>query len=129
MLATSGSQRSFGLAALALLLLFGLIGLLKAFPSTTQNGLNVIGRIKGYHGFNSTEPIRIKKATALVGQPNHVFEMALKTHERHNAVHGYEMQVLRERLAGNFFAKPSFLLSLIIEEIGKAAEERAHWVA
>lgn len=128
MLATSGIQRTFGFAAGALLLLFGLIHLLGSLPSPRGN-VHVLDRAGGFYGSSaSAAPMRIKKATAIVGQPNHLYEAALKTHERHNEIHGYGMQVLRQKIAGNFWAKPSFLLSMIVEELAKPEEERVDWV-
>lgn len=72
---------------------------------------------------------RIKKVTALFGEPNYLYEAAVATHERHNALHGYQMQVLRQRIHASFLAKPAYLMSVLVEELNKPWEERMQWLA
>jgi len=74
------------------------------------------------------EVTRVKKVTAVFGQRNHIYEQALKTHEHHNAVHGYEMDVLRERVVGSYWSKPAYILAQVIEELAKPKCQRNHWI-
>ena len=73
--------------------------------------------------------VRIKKVTALFGEPNYLYEAAIATHERHNALHGYQMQVLRQRIHASFLAKPAYLMSVLVEELAKPWDERVQWLA
>lgn len=71
---------------------------------------------------------RIKKLSAVMGDRNDIYEAALRTHERQNAIHGYDMEILRERIIGSYWEKPAYILSKIIEELAKPAAVRNHWL-
>lgn len=114
------------LAITALLLLFGLI-----------HSINGASSSHAPHGFakyeapgpqNVTRPLRIKKVSAIFGEHNHLYEAALKTHEKHNELHGYQMQTLRERIINSFWSKPAYLLSVIVEELAKPTNDRNDWL-
>ncbi|EON62235.1 hypothetical protein W97_01456 [Coniosporium apollinis CBS 100218] len=64
----------------------------------------------------------------LYGQPNELYELALKTHERHSKQHGYEMHVLRRGITGGYWNKLAFLLKLVIQELEKPESERTDWI-
>lgn len=66
--------------------------------------------------------------TSVFGISNHLYEGALATHERHNALHGYEMQVLRQRIHASFLAKPAYLMAVLVDELAKPWEERMQWL-
>ncbi|CAC9895698.1 unnamed protein product [Aureobasidium pullulans] len=68
-------------------------------------------------------------AQALFGEPNYLYEAAIATHERHNALHGHQMQILRQRIHASFLAKPAYLMSVLVEELNKPWEERMQWLA
>lgn len=68
------------------------------------------------------------KVTALFGAQNELYEAAVRTHEEHNALHGYELKVLRERIVGSFWSKPAYLLSLVVSELAKPEAERKEWI-
>lgn len=72
---------------------------------------------------------RIKKVSAVIGDRNEIYEAALRSHKRHNAIHGYDMEVLRERIVGNYWEKPAFLLAKVVEELGKPSDKRNDWIA
>ncbi|RDW59470.1 hypothetical protein BP6252_12557 [Coleophoma cylindrospora] len=57
-----------------------------------------------------------------------VYERALKGHDRHNKVHGYEMTVLRKQLLPGFWSKPAYILSRLLEELAKPDGERLEWL-
>lgn len=88
---------------------------------------NKLGSSAGQTTVSPDTP-RIKKLSAVMGDRNDIYEAALRTHERHNAIHGYQMEVLRERIIGSYWEKPAYLLSKIVEEMAKPAATRNHWL-
>ncbi|KAF2085465.1 glycosyltransferase family 34 protein [Saccharata proteae CBS 121410] len=80
------------------------------------------GRVGGDEG------ARILKATMLYGRSSELYERALRTHDRHNERHGYRMHVLRNQVMDGYWNKLVYLLSLLVEELGKPAKERAEWI-
>jgi len=44
-------------------------------------------------------------------------------------LHGYQMQVLRQRIHASFLAKPAYLMSVLVEELAKPWDERVQWLA
>lgn len=64
----------------------------------------------------------------LYGETNHMYERALQSHERHGKQWGYPMHILRQDIAVGFWNKPSYLLSLVINELTKPAGERMEWL-
>ena len=76
------------------------------------------------------------------GSEHDMYERALKGHLAHGERFGYETHVLREHIVGTgesgrdtegrwkagVFKKPLYLLSLIINELAKAEEQRAEWI-
>jgi hypothetical protein len=57
-----------------------------------------------------------------------VYERALKTHIEHAEHHGYPMYVGRENAADGMFNKIAFILSIVLQELYKPAEERVEWL-
>lgn len=64
----------------------------------------------------------------LYGGANSVYKRALKSHERHAVWHGYPMHVLRHEAATGYWNKPSYLLSLLVQELAKDPAERVQWM-
>ncbi|KAL1846735.1 hypothetical protein Plec18170_009025 [Paecilomyces lecythidis] len=64
----------------------------------------------------------------LYGKPNIFYERALQTHRRHARRWGYGMRVLNHDIAVGYWNKPSYLLSLIIQELAKPPSERTEWL-
>lgn len=91
---------------------------------------------KSYHAFTQREleytPAkrlqRIAKVSMLYGKTNHMYERALQSHERHGKRWGYPMHVLRQDISVGFWNKPSYLMSLVINELAKPAGERMEWL-
>lgn len=115
------------------MLVFTLYFLLQSFnvgtreiEHTTRQSLQVINNFApaAWRG----QPSKVTKVTALFGQENELYEAAIRSHEEHNRLHGYELKVLRERIVNNFWSKPAYLLSLIVEELAKPEEERTEWI-
>lgn len=80
---------------------------------------------------NDVQPakeVRFAKASMLYGEHIALYERALKTHERHNELHGYEMHVLRERITTGYWNKLAYMMSLVVQELGKEPTERVDWI-
>lgn len=72
---------------------------------------------------------RIGKVTMLYGEtPNPLYERAVRSHRLHNERWNYPMFVLREQITGGYWNKPSYLLSLIVQELAKPRSERLEWL-
>ena len=95
---------------------------LRSYPSksSTHDGL-ISGRVDG--GIP-----RIAKVTMLYGQTNVLYERALRTHRWHNEKWNYPFHILRHEIAGGYWNKPSYLLSLVVNELGKPPGERTEWL-
>ncbi|GAB7356091.1 hypothetical protein MBLNU459_g6698t2 [Dothideomycetes sp. NU459] len=115
------------LAVTALVLLVGLIHSLST-ASAPRASLQALNRFRALEQQNVTRPLRIKKVSAIFGEHNDLYEAALKTHEKHNELHGYQMQTLRERIINNFWSKPAYLLSVLVEELAKPLDQRNDWL-
>ena len=72
--------------------------------------------------------VRIAKVSMLYGSPNPVYEKALESHKHHAERWGYPMKVLQQDMVGGFWNKPSYLLSLVIEELAKSPSKRVEWL-
>lgn len=70
---------------------------------------------------------RITKVSMLYGNRNTLYERALQSHRRHAERWGYGMDVLQNDIAVGYWNKPSYLLSLVIEELAKPVAERVEW--
>ncbi|KAI7128283.1 hypothetical protein KC352_g31697, partial [Hortaea werneckii] len=71
---------------------------------------------------------KVTKVTALFGEENEIYEAAIRTHDEHNRLHGYEMKVLREKVVSSFWSKPAYLLATLVDELAKPAEVRTEWI-
>lgn len=80
------------------------------------------------NGEGKTDLHRVAKVSMLYGKPNALYERALKSHYRHADRWGLEMHVLRQDIAVGFWNKPSYLLSLVVQELAKHPEERVEWL-
>ncbi|PHH62673.1 hypothetical protein CDD81_6819 [Ophiocordyceps australis] len=74
------------------------------------------------------EGSRIGKVTMLYGPSRPVYERALRTHKVHNQIHGYHMVVQRHEMLPGFWTKPSIILSVILNELSKAPNDRLEWL-
>jgi len=96
----------------------------------------VTGGQPGAHGTRESQVplgvkrdgVRIAKASMHYGQQNEMLERALKSHERHNEMHGYAMAVLRRSVTNGYWNKLSYLLSLVVLELGRPEMERVQWI-
>ncbi|KAH7055983.1 hypothetical protein B0J12DRAFT_709640 [Macrophomina phaseolina] len=72
--------------------------------------------------------VRMGKVSILYGEPNPVYERALRTHEVHNRIHGLRQYVLREQVVDGVWNKPAYLLSIMMDELARPAEARLEWL-
>jgi hypothetical protein len=70
---------------------------------------------------------RVGKCTVLLNG-NEAWERALRTHEDHDALHGYRLHVLRSQLLDDVWSKPAYVLSLLLRELSKPESERLDWL-
>lgn len=73
-------------------------------------------------------PIRIVKISALFGDSSSAMQRALRTHEIHNRMHGYQMSVARRSILDDTWTKPAYILSIVLRELAKPDGEHAEWV-
>ena len=66
--------------------------------------------------------------TALFDQANELYEAAVRSHEEHDRANGYDLKILRARIVDNYTSKPTYLLSLLVEQLSKPEEERTEWL-
>ncbi|KAL3423529.1 galactosyl transferase gma12 mnn10 family protein [Phlyctema vagabunda] len=76
----------------------------------------------------ATKYSSVGKVHAVFGEPNSVYERALKLHKQHSDAHGHPMFVLRERLLSGLWSKPAYILSVMMHELEKPEEERLEWL-
>lgn len=60
--------------------------------------------------------------------PKPAYVRALRSHRLHNERFNYDMLVLEEDALGGFWNKPTYLLSLIMNELAKNPAERLQWL-
>ena len=102
---------------LTFILFFGSGEVLPNLGSSSRSYVNDVPLNRSYIG----------KVAMLYGE-NPVYEQALKSHERHNAVHGYSMTVLRSHILPGFWSKPGYILLRLLEEKAKPEHERLEWI-
>ncbi len=72
--------------------------------------------------------LRLAKVSMLYGQENRLYERALQSHQRHCDRWNCRMHVLREEISAGYWNKPNYLLSLVLQELAKPAEQRTEWL-
>lgn len=71
---------------------------------------------------------RIAKVSMLYGKHNHLYERALRSHQRHAERWGYRSHILRQDITAGFWNKPTYLLGLVIQELAKPPQDRLEWL-
>lgn len=64
----------------------------------------------------------------LYGATNEFYERALQSHKNHSARHGNPMDILRNDVASGYWNKPSYILSVLVQELSKDPCERVQWL-
>ncbi|GIK05255.1 hypothetical protein Aspvir_009359 [Aspergillus viridinutans] len=70
----------------------------------------------------------IAKVSILYGDSKPAYERALRTHEEHNRLHCYSMRLLRTPILDGYWTKPAYILSVLLDELGKPVDERLRWL-
>lgn len=70
----------------------------------------------------------VAKVSVLYGEENENYERAVASHERHARLHNYPLHVLRGAVADGYWNKELYLLSILIQELGKPTSERVEWL-
>lgn len=117
------TRRAIGalLTATALLLIWRISNYDVASLAPSSSANNQVTKSGG-------NPRRIAKLSMLYGNPNPLYERALRSHERHAQRWGYPMHVLEEDISEGFWNKPSYVLSLVIQELAKPPAKRCEWL-
>jgi len=99
-------------------------------PTAFGNSAGVTAIPKVYD--EVVDPLRprsaVGKVHAVFGEPNPVYERALKLHKAHADQQGHPMFVLRERILSGLWSKPAFILSTMLQELAKPEESRLQWL-
>ena len=123
--------RSFALAAAIIVTLYILLQSFNIGPHdiehTTRESLRVISHFTP-ESWRSHAP-RITKVTSLFGEDNDLYDAAIRSHEEHDRLNGYDMKLFREKIVESFWSKPTLLLSTIVAEMAKPVDERTEWLA
>jgi hypothetical protein len=64
----------------------------------------------------------------LYGKPQAIFQRAIASHERHAALHGNPVHILRNDMQEGYWNKPAYLLSIILRELEKDPGDRTEWL-
>ena len=115
------SQKTRGI----LLSLFAILSFLFFFKSYPARPETSSDPSRAYVGRGAP---RVAKVSMLYGDSNFIYERALRSHRWHNEKHNYPFHVLRQEIAGGYWNKPSYILSLVVNELAKPAGERAEWL-
>ena len=70
----------------------------------------------------------IGKVTISFGEPDEVFDRAIRSHEFHNNKWGYPQFVLRERVMSGLWSKHAYIFSVIVQELAKPKAKRLQWI-
>jgi hypothetical protein len=70
----------------------------------------------------------IGKMTISFGEPNEIYDRAIRSHELHNKNMEYPQFVLRERLMSGLWSKHAYIFSVIVQELSKPEAERLKWL-
>ncbi|KAF5003880.1 hypothetical protein FDECE_9585 [Fusarium decemcellulare] len=71
---------------------------------------------------------RIATVTAHFGTPQEHYQRALETHLLHSMIHDTRLEVMCHPVVDSLWNKPAFILSLLLDEMMKPAEERLEWL-
>ena len=71
---------------------------------------------------------RMGTVTAHFGSPQEHYQKALETHLLHSLVHDTSLKVMCSPIIDDLWNKPAFILSILLEEMMKPAEERLEWI-
>ena len=121
--------RAFALAATLIATVYFLFQSFHTRSGLTSTTTSSLHKISEYvpSRWARAKPPRITKVTSNLNG-NDLFESALGTHEAHNSFHGYDLRVLRERIADGWSNQAAYLLSIIVNELEKPKKQRTEWL-
>ncbi|KAL4727028.1 hypothetical protein ACLX1H_005928 [Fusarium chlamydosporum] len=78
--------------------------------------------------FYPQTPVRIGRVTAHFGSIQEHYQKALHTHVLHCMIHNTRLDVMCSPIVDSLWNKPAFILSLLLDEMMKPADERLEWL-
>ena len=57
-----------------------------------------------------------------------MYTQAIRSHEEHDRIHGYETKVFQEKIVEAYRSKPTLLLSTLVTELEKPVDQRTEWL-
>ncbi|KAF9767189.1 hypothetical protein IL306_000279 [Fusarium sp. DS 682] len=72
--------------------------------------------------------VRIGRVTAHFGSVQEHYQKALRTHVLHSMIHDDSLEVMCTPVVDSLWNKPAFILSLLLDEMVKPAQERLEWL-
>ncbi|EGU78143.1 hypothetical protein FOPG_09814 [Fusarium oxysporum f. sp. conglutinans race 2 54008] len=72
--------------------------------------------------------VRIGRVTAHFGSVQEHYQKALRTHVLHSMIHDNDLEVMCTPVVDSLWNKPAFILSLLLDEMVKPAQERLEWL-
>ena len=98
-------------------------------PSTQETKASVADKdAPSFVSASAGQKSKIGKMTISFGEPDAVYDRAIRSHELHNELMGYKQFVLRERIMSGLWTKHAYILSVITNELTKPVDERLKWV-
>jgi hypothetical protein len=70
----------------------------------------------------------VAKVSVLYGEETEYYERAIASHERHAQRHNHPLHVLQRPVADGYWNKALYILSILIQELGKPSNERVRWL-
>lgn len=70
---------------------------------------------------------RVGTITMLYGEPDEIYDRAMRSHERYCKRRGYPMHRLSQNIFKSFWNKPYYILSILMQELAKRPSERVQW--
>jgi len=86
------------------------------------------GTLEFFPQLNRTGPPRFAKIAVASGFEDILYEKALQTHFDHAEKHGYPMYMAREQAADGMFNKIAYIMTVLLNELYKPADERVEWL-
>ncbi|UPK96599.1 hypothetical protein LCI18_007534 [Fusarium solani-melongenae] len=72
--------------------------------------------------------VRVATVTAHFGTPQEHYQRALQNHLLHSMIHETRLEVMCHPVVDSLWNKPAFILSLLLDEMMKPAEDRLEWL-
>ncbi|KIW35734.1 uncharacterized protein PV06_11925 [Exophiala oligosperma] len=77
---------------------------------------------------NASSSPRIGKCTILYNRDSASYDKALRKHADHCNLHGYAFHLLHHTMLDDVWTKPAYVLSLLLSELEKPADDRLEWL-